>query len=410
MKVYNKILGLIALVLVFVMPLKADVAGNEYMGYWEVSFMGFEYDAGENQTYFYYNVASVSSFGKDLSHWVLGLEDGMIVVAAYVNGQPYQFGPNPLHVDPTTGLFGFKFDDGQPLGTSWDYIVVLSGQWGVDEGVFALKSGSNQNELSVSFGEVEVPGAPVLGEDYSISGFIFIDVNGNGIFDEGEIPLAGIPVKLNGSVAGISNGDGYYVFEGLSAGTYIVEPYPEGGSLEIQELAEYLIPVTPQSIEVILGPSAEDVDFGYDLELIDILDDIVGDDPVLDGVGKTIGFWKHQLSVIENKRGRSQVSKSEIDALIGAVNSYFLPDPFVIGSYKDAIDIFDSRSPEAEALLKKQLLAAEFNKFYGIGLENQILMNVILQYAEAVIHFGPFSREEVLLVKDILDAINNLGH
>jgi hypothetical protein len=175
------------------------------------------------------------------------------------------------------------------------------------------------------------------------------------------------------------------------------------------------VPVGPESMEIAVGPSKVDVNFGYDLDFGDILEDLDPSDPdedgvILSGIGKTIGFWKHQLSVIEKGRGKAQVSKSEIDALIGAVNSFFLPDPFVISSYKFALSILDSTSPVAEELLKKQLLAAEFNKFYGIGLDNHLLMNLILQYAESALYLDALPKEEVLLIKDVLDAINNLGH
>ncbi|HSA32239.1 MAG TPA: SdrD B-like domain-containing protein [bacterium] len=385
-------------------PVKMSaVAGNEYIGLWDVSFLDVEYDAENDVSIFRYSVSSVSERGKDLSHWVLELCDEAVVVGAKVNGEPYPIGSDPIHVDPTTQMLGFKFDDGQPLGSSWEYEIVLAGHLDIVDGQFSLKAGSNQNELSVSYGSVQAPSCePVVNEEkYSISGVVFMDVNGNGLFDAGEFPIPGVQILLNGSPAALSGIDGSYLIDDLVAGSYEVVSYPAGGAPELQAIVPYLIPVLPESVQVVLGPSKSGVDFAYRLDYGDVL---------LSGEGRTIGFWKHQLSVIISGKGKAQVSKAQIDAMIGQINGFFLPDPFAIGSYKQAFEILSNSSPVPVDLLKKQLLAAEFNKFYGLGLDSPLLMEVILKYAESMVYLGSFSGEELLSMKDVLDAMNNLGH
>lgn len=66
----------------------------------------------------------------------------------------------------------------------------------------------------------------------SISGFVFVDLNEDGVRDDGE-GLAGVMVTLTGNngvtMTAITNGDGSYSFTGLPVGTYAVsETQPDG--------------------------------------------------------------------------------------------------------------------------------------------------------------------------------------
>ncbi len=63
----------------------------------------------------------------------------------------------------------------------------------------------------------------------AISGFVFRDENGNGVFDGGDSALVGVSLRLAGAACPASgltttstNGSGIYFFTGLSAGTYCV--------------------------------------------------------------------------------------------------------------------------------------------------------------------------------------------
>lgn len=65
----------------------------------------------------------------------------------------------------------------------------------------------------------------------SVSGYLFHDLNTNGVFDPEEIGLAGWTVQVTGPVtqSTLSDGNGYYSFSGLPAGTYTLCVVPPAG-------------------------------------------------------------------------------------------------------------------------------------------------------------------------------------
>ncbi len=398
--------GLMLATTLFPATLHADIAGNNYLGYWNVELVGEpEFDEAANTTTFVYKVSSLCEGGKDLSHWVLGLDEGIVIDSASVEDVNYEFSGSGLETDPTTGMYGFKFDDGQPMCTSYIYIIKVLGKWCAVDGEFALKAGSNQIRESVAFGEVEVPGEGECGdgeeeETFSISGIVFIDVNGNAMYDAAEPVLGNVPILLGRDNMIFTESDGSYLYRGLLAGTYYVSVDIESSEGIAPLLEAYFTPVTPLSFEVTVGPDAEHIDFGFALNPGDVM---------ISGEGKTIGFWKHQLSVIIEGKARAQVSKATMDGLIASVNGFFISDPFIITAYTDAFNVLSARSSLPHSLLLKQLLAAEFNKFYGIGLTDKVLMDIILQTAESYAFYShQISAEKILEMKDLLDSMNNL--
>ena len=65
-------------------------------------------------------------------------------------------------------------------------------------------------------------------------------------------------------------------------------------------------------------------------------------DPGVDGTGKTIGFWKHQLSVAMKGKGRAQVSASTMQSYIDEIEEFYLSEPFQFddaNEFKAAHDI-----------------------------------------------------------------------
>lgn len=71
----------------------------------------------------------------------------------------------------------------------------------------------------------------------SLSGAVFLDYNGNGLFDSGETPLAGVTIQLQGVddlgrtvvLTATTDANGVYQFQNLRAGAYsILETQPEG--------------------------------------------------------------------------------------------------------------------------------------------------------------------------------------
>ena len=87
-----------------------------------------------------------------------------------------------------------------------------------------------------SFRNLTAPSAPPPGTG-SLSGFVFLDYNRNGILDDGEA-LSGVVVELRGTddfgntvvLTATTAADGSYSFTGLRAGTYsLLEGQPGGG-------------------------------------------------------------------------------------------------------------------------------------------------------------------------------------
>lgn len=68
------------------------------------------------------------------------------------------------------------------------------------------------------------PVTPPTGGVAEVHGLVFSDLNGNGVYDVGEVPLAGRQVLLTGTVsATVTTGaDGTYIFASLPVGLYTV--------------------------------------------------------------------------------------------------------------------------------------------------------------------------------------------
>jgi len=388
--------------------------GNDYLGFWNVELVnGPDYDPITNTTSYVYQISGWGEPGKDLSHWVLPLEEGMGVTTAWVNELPsttWEVGS-----DPTTGAYGLKFDDGQPIDETYTYVVVLQGAWNAQPGSVFLKAG--HGDFSVAEGETMVPGGGgTVGDTYSIEGVIYVDVNGNGLHDIDEPTLNDVSVLLDGNTPIVSGPDGVYGFDGLAPGSYMISIDDGSSAGFMVNLARYFQPTTTTTQTVSIGPDATGVSFGFAINASAILADLDPEDTdgngvIITGEGRTIGFWKHQLSVLVKGRGKAQVHQSQMDALIHAVNGFFIADPFALSSYADGIAILGARTSDEFDLLKKQLLGSEFNRFHGLGIHDVALFTILLQVAETMAgNPTNHDRSDVLLMKDVLDTINNLGH
>lgn len=67
----------------------------------------------------------------------------------------------------------------------------------------------------------------------TLSGYVYIDTNNNKTFDEGDRPLPGVHILVNGAPSGVyTDAQGYYYMEGLSVGEYLLsldnDTLPEG--------------------------------------------------------------------------------------------------------------------------------------------------------------------------------------
>ncbi|MGR8953361.1 MAG: SdrD B-like domain-containing protein [Gammaproteobacteria bacterium] len=382
---------------------------------WSLTYAGKTYDAASNTTTFNYTLTAAST-EKDLSHWVLALSDAPVTSSGCSNVK------NGL--DPTTGVYGWKCDDGQTAGSTRSYSITVNGNVGEAAAQYAVKGGTY-----FAVGGTTGPGAPIAAAaTYSIAGVAYVDANNNGLLDAGEPRLPNVSVTLDDGQSTKTDAEGAYTFGNQLAGTYqvtIPTQTPEIADDFNETLAGYFIPTTAASLNVNVGPNAADQNFGFDLDAQAVKDDFDAADPdgngfTFSGTGKTIGFWKHQIT--SAKLGKTKgvqvttdVVKDYLYSGTIAIDNMFL-DVFANlpsstpGAYDYALSILGSTSSKEVDLLKKQLMGTELNLQAGLGISNQPLQQVLAAWSEYLVQqAASFSREQLLGAKDICDLINNSG-
>jgi len=382
---------------------------------WEATYLGSIYDEVTDTTTFSYLVVT-AEWEKDLSHWTLVMEGEEVPTSTETNTS---YGP-----DPTTGVVGFKWDEGQDAGTTMTYSITLTGDVGEGLANYAVKGGTYY-----ALGEIVGPvgtGVPPVSETYSISGIVYVDVDMDSIYSVGEPLLSNVTVSLLNDegevVAGIlTNVNGLYEFTGLENGQYTV--LIEGVTPLVDDfnerLSSYFV-IKHHSISITVDDSnVNDQDFMATISVNDILEDINTVDPDGDGfsfsgTGKTIGFWKHQHKVAISGKGRSHVATTTLMDYLETIEGLWLSEPFQFlegNEFQHAFDIMAAKTKDANELLLKQLLATELNHVSGRGLSDAMnLQAIILNWAEYIsANEGYFSRDAILQAKDLCDMINNSG-
>jgi len=385
---------------------------------WLVTLDNWHYSQDTNSTVFTYNLTTSLS-EKDLSHWVLSFDMDETGLSSTNPDTLTSYG-----LDPTTGVWGIKWDAGQEAGTTMTYTVTVTGAVAVTDIHYAVKGGTYY-----AVGITQGPGTTLpSGNEYSISGSVFNDINFNTQFDASEPPVNNVTVELldfSGNIVAtvITNSDGNYAFEALIPGDYtVVIPRMTVADDFNLNLHDYFSPTTSTMVLVtIIDQSIDDVNLGFSLNLAAITDDLNQEDPDNDGfsfpgTGRTIGYWKHQLAVAIKGKGRAHINTETMHDYLNWIESFFLVDPFQFtdgNEFNHAYEIMAMRTSDARALLNKQLLATELNHIGRFGLSDQHtgLQEMILKWAEYHSHHSAlFSRDELLEVKDLLDTINNMGH
>ncbi len=94
------------------------------------------------------------------------------------------------------------------------------GTVGNDQFVNIELAGSSIAAVNYNFGERSI----VVQPSNSISGFVYVDANDNGVFDSGELPISGASLSLTGPVnrSTTTGTDGSYRFTALPDGVYSV--------------------------------------------------------------------------------------------------------------------------------------------------------------------------------------------
>lgn len=381
---------------------------------WSVKFISRVYDPFSDTTTFTYELTVLSGRDyKDLSHWVLAIDSDCDQIPVG-SGNVTSFG-----LDPTTGLYGFKWDDGQPKGTTQTYTVTFTGEVGSTEVKYSVKGGTY-----FAVGTTTGPGCQIVDPSYYfISGTLYLDANGNGARDEGEPLLPNVTVDLMDEAGSsiittmLTDANGFYSFSGLVDGHYMVNVPPNTSTIEndFNELLSTYFTTPANSLIVLLaGDDSTGNDIGYTVQTDKLITAIqTGGDGGLVGTGKTIGFWKHQITVAMNGKGRAQIDASTMRAYLGMVQNLYLADPFKFPQgFTSAMAVLSSTSSDARNLLLKQLLGTEFNHVGGLGLTGNLvpLQGVLIAWGEYLaFQSSSFTRDQLLKAKDLFDTINNSG-
>ena len=192
-----------------------------------VVFMGATY-AGTGATAtttFTYQVTS--GFSPSISHFDFG---NSICSSCFDDASDFQSvtgGIYEIGTDPIANLCGIKYDFAINGGETKTVSFTLKGTYDIGTITFGVKAGTN-----VEYAPICGPAcvAPTL----SIGNQIWNDANGNGLYDATELGISGVAIKLyldaNGDnivdgaaiATTTTDGQGKYVFSGLSANNYIV--------------------------------------------------------------------------------------------------------------------------------------------------------------------------------------------
>lgn len=384
---------------------------------WSVVFLEAVYEESLGQTTFYYEVVVTGS--PALSHWVLQLPDEEYSFLGGSHNAVLQID----QPDPTTGLAGIKWDDGQPENTTWIYSFTLVGEWVLGDRLFTVKGATIYAESTV-IGPV-TSGTVVSGEDFDLGGILYVDADSDGLLHADEPRLAGMTVELydvTGALVAttMTAADGSYLFVDLAQGDYqIVIPAATPGV--IGDLNEHVADFMDSSHGgvglVTLSADLLDVHFGYLMNVAALLDAVNPESAAyIGGDGKTIGYWKHQLRVAIKGKGKAHISAATMLSYIHSIEGLYLVDPFQFidgDEFEAAFAILSMTSSYEVDLLNKQLLGTEFNQMHSIGLVDgyEALQGVIIAWGEYLsAHAAFFSREELILAKDVFDGINNTGN
>jgi hypothetical protein len=206
----------------------------------------------------------------------LEISNGSIITTTTDANGGYIFPNLPIHQTYTvtvsslpTGLHQTFDEDG--LGTP--HQIVINGLDGGEE------------HLTADFGYNWVPPVdssnPIAGTTGAIGDRIWIDANGDGVQDAGEVGIAGVTVTLYYDADGDGVADevygatttdehGSYIFDDLPPGIYNVEVTPPSGYTQTGDPDEYGLPATnpdnATTTTIILAPGDVilNVDFGYE--------------------------------------------------------------------------------------------------------------------------------------------------
>ena len=289
-----------------------------------------------------------------------------------------------------TGIFGIEWqlsvqhDD--PVGRT--YSVSFLGDVPLGEVHAVVQSGDDDDkrrQVADDDDDFEVGIIPGPCQGFDISGTVFVDTDTSGVrdgLDETGIPNVTVSlVDSDGNVDCITTaGNCAYSFRKLDGDfTVFVELATPADDFN-EQLAENFDVTTPLSIDVTVGPNSLGNDFGFAPQAGKIINDI--ETGVLLTTGESVKFWKKQLRAAIHSSGGAEFPAAVTAVFIDEIqNNIGLPDPyqFTPGSeFEEALAILASNSKDLLDILRKELLATDFNHVAGKGLEGQDAFQLVL--------------------------------
>lgn len=277
---------------------------------------------------------------------------------------------------------------------------------GLNAGSYSVTSGNISNTVHVTSTTVSInlTNANVSNVNFgyqplfSVSGYAYFDVNGNGTYDNGDVILPNVTVTLSGYSSGSATTDanGYYSFSGLRGCGTGKDYTVNSGSIT------GLVGPNPSSYSVkIIHSNYENLNFGYVLDYTWIGNQSAN--------GFTIGYWKNNLDkAIKGTTKGVQVSKATLEGYVSALSNYALL-PLNVTTMQQASNILSATGSDPVLLLSKQLMGSEFNYQNGAYIGgNQLVTYLFTYYGEYVIaNASQFSSAQIIAAKDMYDAYNN---
>lgn len=345
-----------------------------------ITLTDYQNIAGVSTTFTY----SVTSGTKPaISHWVLSIP------APY--GQDIVIYSSEAVVwtesDPTTGTRGIKFDIGYNDGENRVIVITLSGDWakGLDD--ISIKSG-----LIVEYRQVE---GPVKGQvqiiEYNLSGYLFFDINQNGVKDIDEPGLGGQNVILSDGRQVLTDANGYYNFVVKPGNFTITSPAISG----INYGGSSVINVN------VTGSDISGNNFAYVADFNSIIGQTAN--------GYTIGYWKNNIKkAIDGQTKGIQVSASTLWSYVTGLSGFAL-EPLNVINLNEAYLILNANGPDPSLLLAKQLMASELNFKNGAFIGgNALLTELFVYYGEYLLKYKAlYSATDLLKAQKLFDAYNN---
>ena len=293
-----------------------------------------------------------------------------------------------LGVDPSSGLFGLKWD--LPLGASETrrYTITFSGDMPLGAVQVAVRSGGTSNTGLL-------PG-PCQGA-FVISGTVFIDNDASGTQNPATEPGIGSVTVQIGTSTTVTDAAGHYQFT-LNSGTYSVGVPVSTAAVDFNEqLAAFFAATGPTTQNVTIGPNATNIAFGYKPQADVIVSAITSG--ALPTTGLDEMFWTDVLYQVKKGGTRGGYDAAAVLGFLNQIEGQFLPIPYQFTDGQELHEAYEILTDFTHASLPKLLmvlLATELNDAAGRGLTTQtLLQDVLITWGESLI----LSAQEVASLK-----------